>query len=191
VPVYYMTSQRQTWTSSAGSVERKNYNSNEAMSGIVAPTGASVVTLMFSTFFTESGYDFVTVKSCATISCLSGVTQLGKFSGPSIPGPVVSNTGIMLIEWTSDGAIQYSGWSAIWAPPAGTGTMTIITSCPCSRQSGSPGPPPEHNHEMGQCARVLVSLWEQARVGGGGDGQKQSAANSKRESGQATNLNLV
>jgi hypothetical protein len=112
--VYYMTSQRQTWTSSAGSVERKNYNNNEAMSGIVAPTGASVVILTFSTFFTESGYDFVTVKSCATISCLSGVTELGKFSGSTIPGPVASNTGIMLIEWTSDISGAFSGWSAVW-----------------------------------------------------------------------------
>ncbi len=113
--VNYMTSQRQTWTSSTGTVERRNYNNNEVMSGIIAPTGAGAVTLRFTVFNTESGFDFVTVKSCTATNCLqSGVTELGRYSGSTIPGPVTSNTGIMLIEWTSDSIVFTSGWSADW-----------------------------------------------------------------------------
>ena len=113
-PTVYMSSDWKTWTSTAGTVERNNYQNSEAMSGIIAPTGADSVTLVFSSFNTEEGYDFVTVKSCTTIYC-SETSLLGEFSGSTIPGRLTSNTGIMLIEWSSDYIYaNYPGWSASW-----------------------------------------------------------------------------
>jgi hypothetical protein len=108
-----MSSQQQIWTSSVGSVERRNYNNNEIMSGIIAPTTAGSVTLRFTFFDTEVGYDFVTIKSCTAIDCQQS-TELGKYSGSTIPGPLTSNTGILLIEWKSDVIVTASGWSASW-----------------------------------------------------------------------------
>jgi hypothetical protein len=110
-----MSSQRQTWTNAAGSVQRMPYSNNEAMSGIIAPTGATSITLQFTLFVTEAGYDFVVLSSCTAIDC-SQKSEIGKFSGNTIPSPVTSNTGVMLIEWTSDfsNVVYTSGWSATW-----------------------------------------------------------------------------
>ncbi len=116
-----MSSQQQIWTSSPGRVERKQYELNEDMSGIIAPKGATSIRLQFDSFDTEEDYDFVTIKSCTTINC-SNTTVLGSFSGSTIPSPVTSKTGIMLIHWTSDNSVTFSGWSARWNSSVVTGT---------------------------------------------------------------------
>ncbi len=103
-----------TSSATSGSVQRTSYGNNEAMSATIAPTGAASVTLQFITISTESGYDLVTVKSCTAIGC-SQTSELGRYSGTTIPSPVTSNTGIMLIQWTSDSATSSSGWSATWS----------------------------------------------------------------------------
>jgi cubilin len=109
-----MSSEPQTWTSSSGSVERMNYEVNEDMTGIIAPTGASFITLRFTYFDAELGYDFVTVKSCTAIDCAE-TSVLGEFTGSTIPGPLTSNTGILLIAWWSDEIITRTGWAANWS----------------------------------------------------------------------------
>jgi hypothetical protein len=109
-----MSSNQQTWTSASGSVERINYEVDEDMSGIIAPDGAGLITLIFDSFDAELGYDFLTVKSCTTNDC-SETSVLGEYTGSTIPSPVKSNTGIMLIEWWSDEIITRTGWSAHWS----------------------------------------------------------------------------
>ncbi len=113
-PAFSISSQRQTWTIAAGSVYRMPYSNSETMSGIIAPTGATSITLQFFAFETESGYDFVVLSRCTAIDCSQKV-QIGRFSGATIPSPVISNTGIMLIEWTSDNLVSFSGWFATWS----------------------------------------------------------------------------
>ncbi len=114
VQTVYMLSEPQIWTSAAGSVKRINYDVDEVMSGIIAPDGAGSVTLIFDSFDTEEEYDFVTIKSCTAIDC-SETSVLGEYSGSTIPGPLTSNSGIMLIEWESDESVTFSGWSAHWS----------------------------------------------------------------------------
>lgn len=96
-----------------GSIQRMSYGSNERMSSIIAPTGAISITLQFTSFSTELDYDIVVLSNCTAIDCLQR-SELGRFSGPTIPTSRTSNTGIMLIEWTSDGSVVSSGWSATW-----------------------------------------------------------------------------
>jgi hypothetical protein len=108
-----MTSQQQIWNSPAGVVERRNYDNMETMSGIIAPTGATSIRLQFTSFSTESGYDLVTVTSCISIDCLHG-RVLGSYSGWKDSTPVISDTGVMLIQWRTDGSVTSSGWSATW-----------------------------------------------------------------------------
>ena len=111
----FMDIKQETWTSPAGSVERRDYLDNEDMAGIIAPTGASSITLTFTFFSTEAQYDTVTILSCIAIDCLEG-SELGPYSGWStMPSPVTSNTGIMKIQWRSDRSMHYSGWSATWS----------------------------------------------------------------------------
>ena len=128
-----MSNVQQVATSSTGSVFRMNYGNNEAMSAIIAPTGAVSVVLRFTTLNTESSFDFVTVKSCTAIGC-SQTSDLGRYSGTTIPSPVTSNTGIMLIQWTSDGSYTYAGWSATWGNSTYTGMpQCSATSCTPAR----------------------------------------------------------
>jgi hypothetical protein len=112
-----MSSQLQIWTDAAGTIQRKNYGNSESMSGIIAPFGASSITLQFTSFSTENGYDFVTVLSCTTANC-SQSTQLGRFSGTSLPSLVTSDTGVMRIYWMSDNIVVSTGWSAAWTSDA-------------------------------------------------------------------------
>jgi hypothetical protein len=108
-----LNGQQQIWTSAVGRVARTNYYNSEVMSGIIAPVGASSITLQFYAFQTEQNYDFVTIQGCAAIDCLQR-SVLGQYSGWTIPSPVTSNTGIMLIQWMSDGSVTGPGWSAMW-----------------------------------------------------------------------------
>jgi hypothetical protein len=124
--LFYMSSQRQIWSSPAGRVERRNYNHNEIMSGIIAPTGASSVTVQFTFFSTESGYDILTLKSCTAISCLQTST-LGTYSGSTIPSPVTSNSGIILIQWATDSSVIVSGWTMSWSS-VNPGGMNVTDS---------------------------------------------------------------
>jgi hypothetical protein len=109
-----MSSEQQTWTISAGAVQRNDYDDSEIMSAVIAPPGATSITLQFMSFETEEECDFVTISSCTAADC-SQSSELGQYSGSTIPGPLTSNTGIMLIQWETDGSVVYSGWSANWS----------------------------------------------------------------------------
>jgi hypothetical protein len=111
--MFSLSSQLQVWTQSSGGVNRIDYANSEVMSGIIAPTGALSITLQFTTFETEETYDFVLLKSCTAIDCVQS-SVLGRFSGSTIPSPVTSNTGFMMIQWNSDSMVTAPGWSALW-----------------------------------------------------------------------------
>ncbi len=112
--IFYMNYQEQIWTDPAGVVERRNYGNGESMSGIIAPTGAFSIRLQFTFFNTELGYDFVTIKSCTAIDCFQN-SLLSSNSGSTVPAPVTSDTGVMMIQWRSDASVTYSGWAATWS----------------------------------------------------------------------------
>jgi hypothetical protein len=126
--MFSLSSQQQVWTQSLGGVYRTNYANSEAMSGIIAPTGALSITLQFTDFLTESNYDFVILKSCTAIDCVQS-SELGRFSGSTIPSQVTSNTGFMMVQWISDFSVTASGWSAIWnSVIAALGGTTFLIS---------------------------------------------------------------
>ena len=83
------------------------------MSAIISSSAA--ITLTFNSFDTESGYDELTVSSCTTTQCSTVNVLLDAYSGSTIPSPVTSTTGIMLIEWQSDGSVTRSGWDAVFS----------------------------------------------------------------------------
>ena len=82
-------------------VPNGTYNSNEGMTWIIGSEGASSVTLSFTEFSTEPGYDTVAIYSCRNITCEPS-TLINLFSGLELPEPQVSGTGIMKIVWSSD-----------------------------------------------------------------------------------------
>ena len=90
-----------------------NYDNNENFVFIVPPGGAKSVTLYFTIFDTEAGYDWVHVYSCLNVSCV-GATLLSSLTGNTLPPDQTSNTGIMKVVWSSDSAGSAQGWDATW-----------------------------------------------------------------------------
>jgi hypothetical protein len=124
--------QQQLWTRPAGIVRKVDYGNLENMSAVLAPAGAISVTLQFTAFHTEQNYDFLSVRSCTAVECAQ-TSLLGRYSGSTIPGPLTSSTGIMLIQWTSDEENSDSGWSAAWSSVVVGGSNpepSLIAGCP-------------------------------------------------------------
>lgn len=97
------------------------YQNNTDCRKLIQPVGANNISLAFSEFNLESGYDFVRIYDGANTSA----PLLGEFSGRSIPGVITSTGGSMLIHFTSDASITASGWEASY--------MINTTGCgPCT-----------------------------------------------------------
>jgi hypothetical protein len=131
------------WTCTTGTVSRLDYGNNEDMAGIIAPTGATSITLTFTVFNTELNYDKLTVVGCITNDCSQTVVLLDAYSGSLLPAPVTSSTGIMLLIWHSDTSNTRSGWSATWSAGGVTGiSLSIFGPLIAKRWHLSPPPPP-------------------------------------------------
>lgn len=88
-----------------------NYQNSENCSLLISPVCASSITLSFSTFQTENGFDYLRVYDGTNASG----TLLMNLSGTSSPAPVTATSGSMFISWSSDGSVIYSGIAASWA----------------------------------------------------------------------------
>ena len=118
-------------------VPNGTYNSNEVVEWIIGSEGATSISLRFTQFSTEPGYDIVSVYSCTDLAC-ENLTLLQACSGLTLPDVLISTTGIMKIVWTSDTCCPkrsgcycdnpiftfiLSGWVAMFA-------IAGPTSCP-------------------------------------------------------------
>jgi hypothetical protein len=77
---------------------------------MIEPPEAAIVTIKFTAFEVEQGYDRVKIYDPAA----SPPVLLASFSGYTIPAPVSSNSGKMLITFSSDYAIVFDGWEATY-----------------------------------------------------------------------------
>jgi hypothetical protein len=88
-----------------------NYSNNERRITTYCPPGpGEAVTLTFSQFNTEGGFDFFYVLSGSG----TGGTLLGTFSGTTLPPSITSPdpSGCLTIVFFSDGSANRPGWSA-------------------------------------------------------------------------------
>ncbi len=111
----FLSSAQSVWACLSGAVSRMDYANDEDMSVVIS--GGAPLTLTFTQFDTEQGFDWITVSSCTTAVCDEPVQLLYQYSGDTIPSPVTSSTGIILIQWHSDGSVAKPGWSATWTTP--------------------------------------------------------------------------
>ena len=119
-----------TLTAASGSFSdgsgTSSYNNNLSCKWLIKPANAGSVTLNFTSFSTQANYDKVRIYSGETTSS----TLLATYSGGAIPASVTSNTGKMLVYFTTNGSTTSSGWDANYtsAPPttycSGTTTLT-------------------------------------------------------------------
>jgi hypothetical protein len=113
-----------TWGCASGTL-RGLYSEKQAsprMAGIIAPTGAASVTLTFMYSSTNLMSGKLNIYSCTKSNC-STKTLVQLMQGqnteiipilqnrPTVPDPVSSYTGIMMLEWYPD---TYARWEATW-----------------------------------------------------------------------------
>eukprot|EP01045_Picozoa_sp_COSAG04_P034727 COSAG04_NODE_7728_length_1077_cov_6.935583_1_plen_358_part_11 len=99
-----------SFTDGSGSGNRYA-NDKDCAWKLECPSGQSVQ-LSFSSFDTESNFDFVTLYDGESASS----DRLGRFSGSeSRPGTTTSSGRYMRVRFTTDGSVTRSGWSASWA----------------------------------------------------------------------------
>ena len=105
--VTYLTEPSGTFNDGSGNGD---YLENQSCTWIIEPSGASYVTLSFTAFDTETNYDYVKVYD--SYDNYNNGTYLARLSGHSIPSPITSNTGMMIVTFITDEYVNYSGWTA-------------------------------------------------------------------------------
>ena len=108
-----------------------NYGNNENCQWVLqARGGAGIVSLSFSYFDTESGYDYVTIYECSSSSC-SSRQQVARLAGSvSASSSYRSSTGIMQVVFTSDGSVTRGGFQGEWTA-GNLGEPISMTCTPC------------------------------------------------------------
>src|SRR3972149_3203039 len=103
-----------TLTSPTGTFEdgsgTANYKSNSDCSWLIQPAGATSITLGFTNFNTENGYDFVNVYQGID----ENGTLIASSSGSTIPNEVTSTGSSMFVQFTSDSTVNADGWFAYY-----------------------------------------------------------------------------
>ncbi len=116
-----------TLTASSGTFSdgsgNSDYTNRANCRWLIQPPGATWIELNFSSFQTESGYDFVSVYDGTTTSA----PLLGRYSGQSLPPVLRSNGGSMLVVFTSDSSVTRAGWAASYTSNGTTSALSGST----------------------------------------------------------------
>jgi hypothetical protein len=79
------------------------------------PSGVPTVTLRFTEFKTQQHNDVVRVFECVDVYC-SRQQQIAILAGTySTTKVVTSSTGFVKVVFTSDGSVNYDGFTATWS----------------------------------------------------------------------------
>jgi Zn-dependent metalloprotease len=129
-----LTSPSGTFSDGSGS---GNYGNNQLCYWLIAPPCANNITLSFSAFNTEAGYDGIIVFDGNN----TNAPQLLNTSGTSIPSSVTSSGGEMLVVFVSDYMVTYQGFTANYTstgtPYCSGTTNATIDAATFSDGSGS------------------------------------------------------
>lgn len=130
-----LTASSGTFTDGSGSA---NYGNNSSCKWVIAPAGATQISINFSAFDTEATYDIVTVYDGPDDT----YPVLATWWGNTLP-PTISTTagvGAMCVKFTSDATDTFGGWSANYTSVMSTpacGGLTMLTTPAGSFSDGS------------------------------------------------------
>jgi Zn-dependent metalloprotease len=97
-----------------------SYGDNATCKWVIAPAGATQISINFTAFDTEATYDIVTVYDGPT----EAYPVLATWWGNTLPPTITSTGGAICIKFTSDNDTNFSGWSANYS--------SVITNPTCS-----------------------------------------------------------
>ena len=111
---YFMCSTTST-TDTSGTFYDSGGPSGQYLSGenctlLIAPSCATTITLAFSEYMTESGFDSLHIYDGQTTNDPLVLAT----SGNVIPGSVTCSSGYMLVVWHTDGSVVQDGYTASW-----------------------------------------------------------------------------
>lgn len=114
-----LTSSSGTFTDGSGTA---NYGNNSTCKWVIAPAGATQISLNFTAFNIEATWDLVRVYNGPDDT----FPLLGTYSGNTLPTSISTTAGVgaMCIKFTTDTSNTFSGWSANYT--------SIITTPTCS-----------------------------------------------------------
>ena len=92
-----------------------NYTDDQRTLTLIKPTGATSISLNFTSFNTELGYDYLFIYDGTT----TAAPLIGQYSGTTSPGTITSTGGALLLEFRSDCATNAAGWVANWTSTSG------------------------------------------------------------------------
>ncbi|MEI6487503.1 MAG: PKD domain-containing protein [Bacteroidota bacterium] len=98
-----------------------SYQNNENCSLLIDPGCALSITLSFSQFNTEGGFDYLSVYDGTNVSA----PLLYNGAGSTLPPNLTASSGTMFINWYSDVSVTYSGWAATWTSVLGSGNPPV------------------------------------------------------------------
>ncbi|MFH0867643.1 MAG: M4 family metallopeptidase, partial [Bacteroidota bacterium] len=110
-----------------------DYTDNTDGTMTISPTGATSVTITFSAFSFEAGYDYLYIYDGP--STASPQFTGSPFDGTAIPGPFTSSGGSITIRQTTDAGVTASGFIMSWTctsptnPPIANFSVNVTTSC--------------------------------------------------------------
>lgn len=97
-----------TGTFDDGTLPLDNYAPNLNCSWLIQPAGASLVSLSFNRFATQSQFDFVTVYDGAS----NTAPIIGTYSGTTLPPTINSSGASLFVEFTTNNFLDDTGWEA-------------------------------------------------------------------------------
>lgn len=113
-----------------------NYSNSQNVTHTICGTAGQCVSVNFSAFSLESGFDFLTIYDGPTALSPS----LGTFTGTTSPGTVTASSGCLTFVFTSDGSVTSSGWAASISCTScggGGGCLPNIGNCTDNACSGN------------------------------------------------------
>jgi len=87
-----------------------NHFDNENFTWTLSPDGATSLSMTFTGFDLESGYDSLWIYNGPSVAS----PLLGRYSGTAGPGTVTATGGDMTLKFHSDNATTHAGFQAIW-----------------------------------------------------------------------------
>jgi N-acetyl-anhydromuramyl-L-alanine amidase AmpD len=133
-----------TFTDNGGT--NGNYTDLTKYLTVIQPAGAASVTMNFTSFSLEQGYDSLYIYDGNG----TGGILLGRYTGTQNPGTVTANSGVMSLLFTSDCNTNSTGWVATYSCAACPGTLAVVVDSlmpvTCNpgyiRVTGTGGTPP-------------------------------------------------
>ncbi len=111
----------------------RNYYDNEDYTYTIAPTGATGLTLNFTSFATELNYDTLWIYDGPTTAS----PLIGFYHGSTSPGLITATGNSLTLHYKSDIATQAAGWQAIWNCTTDNIAPTTAVTAPSTWATGN------------------------------------------------------